>query len=145
TSRLPLLGNSVSYTMNGAAAVKKPLCPEVTEPAIGSLLLFHYPSTWNHVLGDHAVTFRVLPLGPTETQITTKWLVHKDAVEGADYDQTRLTEVWMATNTQDLSIVEGNQIGINSPAYEPGPYSVEHEGGVMQFVDWYRRVIIERL
>jgi Rieske 2Fe-2S family protein len=145
TSRLPLLGSSVSYTMDGTAAVRKPLCPEVTEPAIGSLLLFHYPSTWNHVLGDHAVTFRVLPVGPTETQVTTKWLVHKDAVEGVDYDLKRLTEVWLATNSQDLSIVEGNQIGINSPAYEPGPYSVEHEGGVMQFVDWYRRSITPRL
>ena len=27
----------------------------VDEPKIGALLLFHYPSTWNHVLGDHAV------------------------------------------------------------------------------------------
>jgi Rieske 2Fe-2S family protein len=62
-----------------------------------------------------------------------------------DYDVKRLTEVWLATNSQDLSIVEGNQIGINSPAYEPGPYSVEHEGGVMQFVDWYRRSITPRL
>ena len=27
--------------------------------------------------------------------------------------------------------------GINSPAYEPGPYSALHEDGVIQFVDWY--------
>ena len=30
-----------------------------------------------------------------------------------------------------------NQRGILSPAYQPGPYSPEHESGVMQFVDWY--------
>jgi Rieske 2Fe-2S family protein len=130
TARMPL-------TMDGKAAVAKPLCPDVTEPAIGTMLLFHYPSTWNHILGDHAVTFRVLPLGPNETQVTTKWLVHKDAVEGVDYDLTRMSEVWVATNNQDRTIVENNQLGISSPAYEPGPYSVEHEGGVMQFVDWY--------
>lgn len=140
-ARVPLEGDAVSLTLSGAAAVKRPLCPGVTEQAIGSLLVFHYPSTWNHVLGDHAVTFRVLPLGPTETLLTTKWLVHKDAVEGVDYDRKSLTEVWEATNDQDRRIVEGNQAGILSPAYEPGPYSAVHEDGVMQFVDWYCRLM----
>ena len=26
---------------------------------------------------------------------------------------------------------------MNSPAYDPAPYSPVHEGGVTQFVDWY--------
>jgi stachydrine N-demethylase len=34
-------------------------------------------------------------------------------------------------------VVENNQTGILSPGYEPGPYSTAHEGGVIQFVDWY--------
>jgi len=139
TARMPLLRNAVSYTMSGRPAVSRPLSDSVREPNIGALLLFHYPTTWNHVLGDHALSFRVLPLGPMETQVTTKWLVHKDAVEGVDYDLKTLTEVWQATNDQDRRIVEENQIGILSPAYEPGPYAPEHEGGVEQFVDWYSR------
>jgi Rieske 2Fe-2S family protein len=118
----------------------KPLSDGVTEPNIGSLLLFHYPTAWSHVLGDHAITFRVLPIGPTKTQVTTKWLVHRDAVEGADYSKDELTRVWLATNDQDRRIVEENQRGILSPAFEPGPYSPVHEGGVMQFVDWYCQV-----
>jgi glycine betaine catabolism A len=144
-TRLPLLDNAVSYTMNGTAAVTKPLSARVIEPSVGSLVLFNYPSTWNHILGDHAVTFRLLPISPTETQVTTKWLVNKDAIEGVDYDLTSLTEVWVATNDQDRWIVEGNQLGISSPAYRPGPYSVEHEGGVMQFVSWYSNLMEARL
>ena len=66
-TRVPLMREAVSYTMSGKAAVRRPLSDEVTEPNIGALLLFHYPTTWNHILGDHAVTFRVLPLGPTQT------------------------------------------------------------------------------
>ncbi len=31
----------------------------------------------------------------------------------------RLTEVWLATNDEDREVVENNQRGINSPAYEP--------------------------
>jgi Rieske 2Fe-2S family protein len=141
TSRIPLADKAVSYTMSGRAAVSRPLSDAVTEPNIGSLLVFHYPSTWNHALGDHAVSFQVLPIGPMQTQVRTKWLVHKDATEGKDYSLEELTHVWLATNDQDRRVVEENQIGIRSPAYEPGPYSPEHEGGVTQFVDWYCRTM----
>jgi Rieske 2Fe-2S family protein len=136
-TRMPLMGEAESYTMSGKPAVSRPLSDSVTVPKIGTLLLFHYPTTWNHVLGDHAITFRVLPIGPKQTQVTTKWLVHKDAVEGRDYTIEELTKVWSATNDQDRRIVEENQIGVSSPVFEPGPYSAPHEGGVMQFVDWY--------
>jgi Rieske 2Fe-2S family protein len=136
-TRMPLIREVESYTMSGGRAVKKPLSVEFDTSRMGSLLMFHYPSIWNHVLGDHAVTFRVLPIGPKQTMVTTKWLVNAEAVEGVDYDLKELTEVWMATNDQDRRIVEENQIGVSSPAFEPGPYNPRHEGGVIQFVDWY--------
>jgi len=145
TVRYPLLEGTTSYTMDGKAGVGRPLTDSVTEPDIGTLLLFHFPTTWNHVLADHAITFRLLPLSPTTTQLTTKWLVHKDAVEGVDYDLNRLTEVWMATNDEDRRVCQENQIGVNSPAYEPAPYSSVQEGGVTQFVDWYCTHLEKRL
>ena len=138
---MPLLRDAVSYTLSGNAAVNRPLSDAVTAEKIGALLLFHYPSIWNHVLGDHAVSFRVAPIGPKQTQLTTKWLVHKDAVEGEDYSIDELTKVWTATNNQDRKIVEENQIGVSSPVFEPGPYAPTHEGGVMQFVEWYASFI----
>ncbi|MCA1403556.1 aromatic ring-hydroxylating dioxygenase subunit alpha [Ensifer sp. IC3342] len=144
-TRMPLINGAESYTMSGQAAVRKPLSAGVSERGIGTLLLFHYPTTWNHVLGDHAITFRVLPLGPELTQVTTKWLVSKDAIEGVDYTIEDLIHVWTETNDQDRQIVEENAFGIRSPVYEPGPYSVEHEGGVMQFVEWYCNFMQSRL
>ena len=137
TTRYPLIEGKTSYTMDGQAAVKRPLSDAVAERDIGTLLLFHFPTTWNHVMADHATTFRLLPLTPTTTQLTTKWLVHKDAVEGIDYDLRRLTEVWLATNDSDRRVCQENQVGVNSPAYVPGPYSPVHEAGVTQFVNWY--------
>ena len=142
--RVPLAGKSESYTMDGKAAVSK-LLPDMPFRNAGTLLFFHYPNSWNHFLADHALTFRVLPISPTETQVTTTWLVHKDAVEGVDYDLKRLTEVWLATNDEDRRVVEENQLGINSPAYEPGPYSELQESGVIQFVDWYATALAGRL
>ncbi|MGB8623924.1 MAG: aromatic ring-hydroxylating dioxygenase subunit alpha [Paracoccaceae bacterium] len=142
--RIPFLGEAVSYTMDGKAAVNKRI-GKIPFDNAGTLLFFHYPNTWNHFLSDQALIFRVIPVSPTETQVTTTWLVHKDAVEGRDYDLNRLTEVWLHTNDEDRRIVEENQLGINSPAYEPGPYSPAQEGGVIQFIDWYAAALQKRL
>ncbi|WP_298814136.1 aromatic ring-hydroxylating dioxygenase subunit alpha [uncultured Roseibium sp.] len=138
--RIPILGEAVSYTMDGKAAVSRRTGTIPFDHA-GACLLFHYPNTWNHFLSDHVLMFRVLPIGPMEAEVTTFWLVHKDANEGVDYDLNRLTEVWIHTNNEDRQIIEENQRGIRSPAYEPGPYSPVQESGVIQFVEWYTRTL----
>jgi glycine betaine catabolism A len=143
--RMPLVEGMVSFTVDGRPASRRPLSDSITAADVGSLLMFHYPSTWNHILGDHATTFRLLPLSATETQLTTKWLVHKDAREDLDYNVAQLTQVWRATNEQDRRVCQENQLGVNSPAYEPAPYSPVHEAGVMQFMTWYRHCLLSRV
>ncbi len=143
-ARMPLLPGAKSFTMDLKPATTK-ILGRVKDDTAGTLLKYHYPSTWNHFLPDHSIVFRVTPLTPTTTEVTTKWLVHKDAVEGVDYDVTHLTEVWIATNDEDRRVVEDNQKGIDSPAYEPGPYSPIHENGVMGFVDWYCNTMRDRV
>jgi Rieske 2Fe-2S family protein len=88
-------------------------------------------------MSDHVVTFSAIPLSPESTLLRTTWLVHKDAVEGVDYDVSNLTAVWEATNRQDAHLVELAQTGARSPAYEGGPYSVYTEGLVEKFTRWY--------
>jgi electron transfer flavoprotein alpha subunit len=85
------------------------------------------------------------PISAQETMVTTKWLVHKDAVEGVDYDVDRMRQVWDATNDQDRRLAEENQRGINSTAYQPGPYSKTYEFGVVNFVDWYSERMLSNL
>ncbi|RDB43151.1 aromatic ring-hydroxylating dioxygenase subunit alpha [Halomonas sp. DQ26W] len=143
-TRTPLLEGRVSMTMDGKQGCKR-LLGELNEPDMGSLRILHLPNSWNHVMGDHAVVFRVMPLGPQQTVVTTKWLVHKDAVEGVDYDPTALRRVWDATNDQDRRLAEENQRGINSKAYSPGPYSPTYEFGVIDFIDWYCERLQEHL
>lgn len=143
-ARMPLLDGAQSFTMDGKLGVTKRL-GRVEPLDAGTLLLFNYPTTWNHFLSDHSLTFRVTPVSPTETLVTTNWLVHKDAVEGVDYDLKRLTDVWEHTNDEDRIVVENNQRGINQPVYEPGPYSPTHEDGVIQFVEWYCQTLGSRL
>lgn len=135
-TRIPLSAKAVSYTMDGQPAVNGRL-DNTDVKDIGALLYFNYPSTWNHFLGDFALSFRVLPLNSGQTLVTTKWLVPKDAVEGVDYDLDNLTKVWLATNDQDKKLVEETFRGVSSPSYIPGPFSDIAENGVCQFVDWY--------
>ena len=143
-TRTPLLDGIVSMTMDGQPGSKK-LMGRLTSPDMGSLRILHLPNSWNHFMGDHAIVFRVLPLGPQQTMVTTKWLVHKDAVEGVDYDPEQLRRVWDATNDQDRRLAEENQRGINSKAYQPGPYSETYEFGVIDFIDWYAERMLTNL
>ncbi len=134
--RMALMNGAVSMTVDGAPAVATTF-PGLPDGNLGDVLIYHYPSTWIHVMGDHAVTFRILPASPTTTQLRTTWLVPGHAVEGLDYDLQRVTEVWQITNGQDGALVARAQAGVTSPAFRPGPYSPVEEDGVMQFVEWY--------
>ncbi len=143
-TRTPLLDGAESMTMDGKRASQK-LLGNLQSADLGSLRILHLPNSWNHFMGDHAIVFRVMPIGPQKTVVTTKWLVHKDAVEGVDYHPEQMRKVWDATNAQDKKLAEENQRGINSKAYQPGPYSETYEFGVIDFVDWYSERMQENL
>jgi glycine betaine catabolism A len=143
--RMPFVHGATSMTLDGrpACAVRFPGLPPGVD--VGDVLVYHYPSTWIHVMGDHAVTFRILPVSPTTTELRTSWLVPGAAVEGVDYDRERLTEVWLATNAQDSALVARTQVGVSSPAFRPGPYSPVEEDGVIQFLEWYTALLRRRV
>ena len=136
TQRLPLDRAGESQTLDARVASKK-LLGDFDQADLGGLSFWTQPNSWHHFMSDHIVSFSALPLGPEKTLVRTKWLVHKDAVEGRDYDVANLTAVWVATNDQDRALVEHSQEGIRSMAYQPGPYSPFTEGLVEKFAEWY--------
>ncbi len=135
-ARFPLKEGVISMSPDGAPLVKKPLM-EVYGGDVGSLRFATEPNSFCHVLGDYAFLFSVYPVGPEETHVVGKWLVHKDAVEGVDYDIPSLIHIWDRTNLQDRDLVENNQRGVNGRGYVPGPYSPDGEHFVLRFTDWY--------
>ncbi len=136
TQRLPLDRSGESQTMDAKVASKK-LLGAFEQADLGGLSFWTQPNSRHHFMSDHIVSFSVIPLSAGETLVRTKWLVHKDAVEGVDYDVDNLTAVWRATNDQDRALVEFSQLGATSSAYEPGPYSPFTEGLVEKFCEWY--------
>ncbi len=135
TERLLIAGAGESATLSTEIACRK-LLGRVDRKELGDLHMWTHTS-WHHVMSDHVVCTYLLPLAPDRTLVTSKWLVHKDAVEGVDYDLTTLTEVWQATNEQDGALVGRAQRGVRDPAYLPGPYSAFSERYLDLFATWY--------
>ena len=134
--RFPLNPDTTSMTIDGKPSVAKLMC-ETGGGDIGSLRWAMEPNSFCHSIADYTFAFSAMPVGPAETHVVSKWLVHEDAVEGADYDLATLTELWTRTNVQDKTFVETNQAGVRSLGYRPGPYSPEAESLTMRFTDWY--------
>jgi Rieske 2Fe-2S family protein len=127
-----------TLSMDGQPVVAKPMC-NLNGGSIGSMRLAIDPHCFLHATSDHVFMFSAVPVGPSETHVVGKWYVHKDAVEGVDYDIDRLADLWTRTNLQDKELAENNQIGVNSRGYVPGPYSQEAETLAQRFTDWYCR------
>jgi Rieske 2Fe-2S family protein len=136
--RLPLSQSGESQTLDTRVACRK-LLGSLTQTNLGGLSFWTQPNAWHHFMSDHIVSFSVLPIAPGQTLLRTRWLVHKDAQEGVDYDLDDLTAVWKATNDQDCSLIARAHQGISSPAYVPGPYSPFTENLVDSFCGWYLR------
>lgn len=135
-ARFALNEGCTSISMDGQPVVKKPLLT-ANGGDVGSLRWAIDPHLFCHATSDHVFMFSCMPVSPTETHVYSKWFVHKDAVEGVDYDIESLTQLWTVTNGQDKALAENNHAGINSPGYTPGPYSNDAEMLARRFTDWY--------
>ena len=135
-ARFALSAGCVSITMDGQHAVKKLMC-DLNGGSLGSMRMAIDPHCFVHATADHTFMFSAMPISATETHVTGKWIVHKDAVEGVDYDVDHLADLWTHTNLQDKELAENNQLGVNSPGFTPGPYSPDAEMLALRFTDWY--------
>lgn len=134
--RFALNQGAKTISMDGQHLVKK-LLIEGNGGNAGSLRWAIDPHLFAHAVADHVFTCSFLPVSPTETHAHSKWFVHKDAVEGVDYDPETMKELWIKTNLQDRELAENNHRGIQSPGYTPGPYSPEAEALALRLTDWY--------
>lgn len=81
---------------------------------------------------DYTVLYNFIPRSVRQTDIDVIWLVKDTAVAGVDFDLERLTAVWDTTLREDKSLLDYNQLGVESDAYQPGPYST-WEGSASEF------------
>lgn len=142
-ARLPLRKGYLSE-MTKPETLGSPVPLGEATPQTGQLRTIYLPNAWGHYLSDYYAATRVLPQGPRSTRVDVWWMVHEDVKDDL-LDFPALTEVWDRTTLQDGDLVENNQLGVNSQAYAPGPYSPVTEALVEHFDDWYVRRMRERL
>ena len=138
-NRTALVAGWVSESMDGKQV--STLMGSYNYADVGTLRARTLPNFWNHSSCDHGVSTLLLPSGPRKTLARVTWLVHEDAVEGRDYQLERLMPFWQLTSEQDWAICERQQKGVDSSAYEPGPYSKYKEYNVDAFVRWYVKTL----
>ena len=115
-------GASGSLTMSGRVCgqVVGKLPPEdMTRVYYYSL----FPNTLLSLHPDYVMFHTLWPVGPGRTRIVCEWLFHPDSFESPAFNPDDGVEFWDMTNRQDWHICEQAQLGVQSRAYRPGPYS----------------------
>jgi Rieske 2Fe-2S family protein len=88
--------------------------------------VYYYTLFPNMLLSLHPdyVMFHTLwPEAPDRTRIFCSWLFHPDTLINPECNPDDGIEFWDMTNRQDWHICEQSQLGVQSRAYQPGPYS----------------------
>jgi glycine betaine catabolism A len=88
--------------------------------------VYYYALFPNMLLSLHPdyVMFHTLwPETPDRTRIFCSWLFNPASLTRPDCNPDDGIDFWDMTNRQDWHICEQSQLGVQSRAYEPGPYS----------------------
>jgi phenylpropionate dioxygenase-like ring-hydroxylating dioxygenase large terminal subunit len=88
--------------------------------------VYYYAVFPNMLLSLHPdyVMFHTLwPEAPDRTRIFCSWLFHPETLTNPDCNPEDGILFWDMTNRQDWHICEQSQLGVQSRAYRPGPYS----------------------
>ena len=72
---------------------------------------------------DYVMFHTIWPKGVDRSQIFCSWLFHPATLSDPTFDPEDGIQFWDMTNRQDWHICEQSQLGVQSRAYRPGPYS----------------------
>ena len=139
TARMPLLGLGGELHAAGEAAVRQgAVRTSRPAPASAPCCSFTIPppgTTCSPTMPSPSACCRS---GPTRTQLTTKWLVHQEAVEGVDYEPRGAHRT---SGPRPTSRTAGSSRKTSSAsvrrATNPAPSPTCTRAACIQFVEWY--------
>jgi glycine betaine catabolism A len=82
-----------------------------------------YPNLFLSLHPDYVMTHTLWPQNVNQTRVICELHFHPEEMRRADFDASDATAFWDTTNLEDWRICELSQLGIQSRAYRPGPYS----------------------
>jgi len=84
-----------------------------------------YPNLFLSLHPDYVMTHTLWPQAVDHTRVICEWHFHPDEMKKPGFDPSDAVEFWDTTNREDWRICELSQLGIQSRAYQPGPYSAK--------------------
>jgi Rieske 2Fe-2S family protein len=82
-----------------------------------------FPNMMLSVHPDYVNYYTVWPVDATHSIVTTEWLQHPDSLGSESFTPKGAIDFWDTVNRQDWHICELSQLGVQSRAYVPGPFS----------------------
>lgn len=95
-------------------------------PADDRRRVYYYAVPPNLLLSlhpDYVMTHTLWPRALDRTEIVCEWHFHPEALTNAGFSPDDAVTFWDLTNRQDWHVCEQMQLGLESRAYCPGPYS----------------------
>jgi Rieske 2Fe-2S family protein len=86
-----------------------------------------FPSLLLSLQPDYLLTYRLVPVGPTETRVIADIYFHAAAFT-ADFDPENVYSFWDRVNAEDRAVCERQQMGIRSRGHRPGRYTSVEDG-----------------
>lgn len=82
-----------------------------------------YPNLFLSLHPDYVMSHTLWPRAVNHTEVICEWHFHPDEMKRPEFDASDAVEFWDTTNREDWRICELSQLGIQSRAYRPGPYT----------------------
>jgi Rieske 2Fe-2S family protein len=84
-----------------------------------------YPNLFLSLHPDYVMTHTLWPQAVDHTRVICELHFHPEEMKKPGFDPSDAVEFWDTTNREDWRICELAQLGIQSRAYRPGPYSAK--------------------
>jgi Rieske 2Fe-2S family protein len=127
------LGGSMTFrgpaeTMSTDGKRRRDYLPGLSNDERGQVCYYYvYPNLMLSLHPDYMMIHRLWPVAVDHTRIECEWHFHPSELAKPDFFADDAIEFWDTTNQEDWRIVELSQLGIQSRAYSPGPYSTREE------------------
>jgi Rieske 2Fe-2S family protein len=82
-----------------------------------------FPSLLLSLHPDYVMVHYAKPLAPNRTEVVCAFLFDPKTIAQPGFDPSDAVDFWDLTNRQDWHVNELTQLGLNSRAYSPGPFS----------------------
>ena len=111
-------------TMSVDGKRRRDYLPELTAKERNEVCYYAiYPNLLLSLHPDYMMTHTLWPKAVDRTEIICEWHFHPAEMAKAGFTADDAMDFWDQTNREDWRIVELSQLGIQSRAYRPGPYS----------------------